>query len=553
METTRPSGRPLAARLAGEDGFSLVEALVALGVMLGALLAMAYTAAAGFTDIAGARQRQSASALANKVLEQVRAVPYETVAKGLDTADLAGDPLIVLCGTDHYYRACPTDDPNAEKIEHATDLPQVTPIVPHVQTFGPPEQPTTYTVSTYVTEAKNIPATGGLRATVSVSWTTDRGTPGSIQAQTLLYRPSGSTDSSTAPQTGSSRPFFYGTGAVSRGSVVVTPNGGVTAGVGVQGLANWSSITHDLYSLDASIQQEQLAKSDGQITLTGGRKTEGSTETTTGSAKSVSVADDDPSTAAGTSSSPGTLTQTASPATLSGGGNALRAGGTGTLPPSCPPAVSTPAWLTGFEPGVAAASVDSVELTSSGSISADASVKRNGAYALKLERTSQSGNTAVLKLFGSTLPGTVVGRFAIRLSSTDLGNGGPAYLARVATGDGKDLRFGYQTSSTKFYMMIEGTGSWVTSSMTVAAGTWYVIDFRFTPGVSPRVIDWSVNGVTQAKVSVSVAASSGAYTQLGTHYGLDPPFVIHYDDVMVTTASSDYPIGDGKVLPLLPD
>ncbi|MDQ3991969.1 MAG: hypothetical protein M3245_06660, partial [Actinomycetota bacterium] len=42
-------------------------------------------------------------------------------------------------------------------------------------------------------------------------------------------------------------------------------------------------------------------------------------------------------------------------------------------------------------------------------------------------------------------------------------------------------------------------------------------------------------------------------TQLGTHYGLDPPFVIHYDDVMVTTASSDYPIGDGKVLPLLPD
>src|SRR5213593_3698393 len=84
----RVFGRALTG-LRGEDGFGLVEAMVALGVMLATALLMAYTATAAMTPTALARERLAATGLADEVMEQVRALPFDTLKRGLDNSDLA--------------------------------------------------------------------------------------------------------------------------------------------------------------------------------------------------------------------------------------------------------------------------------------------------------------------------------------------------------------------------------------------------------------------------------------------------------------------------------
>jgi len=78
-----------ASTRAPEDGFTIVELMVATGVMLAAITAMLYTTLAGLEGIAVARQRQTANGLANQVLEQVRALPFDTVERGLSNTDLS--------------------------------------------------------------------------------------------------------------------------------------------------------------------------------------------------------------------------------------------------------------------------------------------------------------------------------------------------------------------------------------------------------------------------------------------------------------------------------
>src|SRR2546427_1042158 len=104
----------LRRRLRTEGGFTLIELRAALGVILVAMVALAYTATIGFTDIGFARQRQGANELANQTMEQIRALPFDKLENGLDNTDLANsvvagpkfDPNIVLngpCGTPTVY------------------------------------------------------------------------------------------------------------------------------------------------------------------------------------------------------------------------------------------------------------------------------------------------------------------------------------------------------------------------------------------------------------------------------------------------------------------
>src|SRR5437588_9501423 len=76
-------------RRRGEEGFTLVELVAAMGVMLIAIVTMLWTTMAGFRGIAAARRRQGANAMANQALEQVRALKFETVALGMGNSDLS--------------------------------------------------------------------------------------------------------------------------------------------------------------------------------------------------------------------------------------------------------------------------------------------------------------------------------------------------------------------------------------------------------------------------------------------------------------------------------
>src|SRR5687767_360634 len=89
-------GRVRRRRQLGEQGFSLIELVVATGVMALVMSGLAFLGTAAFGDIAVARSRQTASSLANEALEQVRALPYDTVALGLNTTELSDDDAITF-------------------------------------------------------------------------------------------------------------------------------------------------------------------------------------------------------------------------------------------------------------------------------------------------------------------------------------------------------------------------------------------------------------------------------------------------------------------------
>ena len=69
----RESIAPLLAR---EEGFTLIELMLALGVILVAVLMLTYTVSTSLTNIAYSRQRDGANALANQTMEQLRALPF---------------------------------------------------------------------------------------------------------------------------------------------------------------------------------------------------------------------------------------------------------------------------------------------------------------------------------------------------------------------------------------------------------------------------------------------------------------------------------------------
>src|SRR5437667_170417 len=61
-------------RLGSEAGFTLVEVMVAAGILLTALVAMAYTMTVALSYTGFSRQRQGATGLANPTLDHVRAL-----------------------------------------------------------------------------------------------------------------------------------------------------------------------------------------------------------------------------------------------------------------------------------------------------------------------------------------------------------------------------------------------------------------------------------------------------------------------------------------------
>jgi len=176
-----------------EDGFTLVELMIASSVIVTALTMIAGVLTSGLSATALGRERQSATGLANQVLEQLRATPVATVVAGLGSNDLASttDGNIVKA----QGATCPSSGSGytfgGETIRcttYTTD-PAAAPLVPHLHTAT--VGPTTYNVATYLTYYNNNLTAGTYRATAVVSWTSAvaHNSAKSVQAQTIIYTP----------------------------------------------------------------------------------------------------------------------------------------------------------------------------------------------------------------------------------------------------------------------------------------------------------------------------------------------------------------------------
>jgi type II secretory pathway pseudopilin PulG len=279
--------RRLSARIRGEEsGFTLVELMVAIGVILVSLIALAYTAGLAFTDEALARQRQSATGLASQAIEQARALPFDTLAKGLSsngTSDptVATDTAITTCGTDKCYKGEPIPQSN-----YAAGT-VIKPLVPHTQTST--VGPTVYTVRTYVTYYQGNKTSNTFRVTAVVTWVAKEraGASHTVQIQSVFYSPTGCLSTATHPFSAPCQPFLYGTATSDSGHVDITGS--------IQTANNFNRATVWLPADDSDQQIEQTASVHG-FAYTGGVSIvyPGQPETFQGKSQITSGADNDP-------------------------------------------------------------------------------------------------------------------------------------------------------------------------------------------------------------------------------------------------------------------
>jgi len=261
------------ARLHAEHGFSLVETVIAITIIFGSLLTLAYTATIGFGYESLARQRQSATSLANGTMEQVRGLAYAKVETGMLTSDLSGDSNVVTgCSGDaagvYRFLSCTagTVKGSGEKIVHnAAAVNPTSPLVPHqtTSTVGG----ITYTIQTYVTNDCTVvdgvvcTALTPYRVTAIVTWTGGRTYPTKlVRIQSLFYSPTGCRSTETHPYAAPCQPFFYGTATVPRGEVYVS------------GAVDETSFSNgDLFTgnVESSVQHEQLTQGQASYTPTG--------------------------------------------------------------------------------------------------------------------------------------------------------------------------------------------------------------------------------------------------------------------------------------------
>ena len=204
---------------------------------------------------------------------------------------------------------------------------------------------------------------------------------------------------------------------------------------------------------------------------------------------------------------------------------------------------SAAVWLTGMEHGVVSAVGGGIFTTVNGAPTADNVTFRNGAYSLRIADASGSSTINALRTF--TGSNVVVARFAVRLSSLPGVSSNLVYID-----SGTDLVFGYDQATQKFQLTLGA--STATSASTVSASTWYVIDLRYDMRNNPNLGDWRVNGVAQGQVSRANAATTA--TGFGLGATANPSiFTANFDDIFVADQAKAYPLGDGKVVRLVPD
>jgi hypothetical protein len=287
----------LKERWRDEDGFGLIELMVASGIMLVTLVGMAYLATSAFKAVAVARQRHAATGLLDRSMEQIRALPYDTIKLGLRTSDLVGDSAVSGAGTvASPYRLVATN----ERIPNGANG-TVTPLVPNVTTTT--VGTTAYTAKAYITYFNDDTASGAYRATVAVTWTTALGNPGTrrISNQTIIYSPAGCLSTAAHPFSAPCQAFSYASASTQAGQIDTSNSllGGTLARASL-----------DLGGTSSSMQLEQLSSVQSDATGPGLTLSVAGSESTLHHAKASTQSDNDPA-------SPGAVPyQTATASTL---------------------------------------------------------------------------------------------------------------------------------------------------------------------------------------------------------------------------------------------
>ena len=210
-----------------DAGFSLIELLVTM-VILGIILSsLAVVQTRAMVTIAQAKERQQATALANRTLEELRALPWNALQKGLSSSfPAAGDPN-VSSGRLRPPSSPAIDEPlvvSAAQVVDGTARPLAMSGGTNVMLVDDPETPgRTFTVRSYVSHSA-AGVDGPLNLTVIVSWERrGDGQSRTVLARSSAYSPSGGCGGTeNQPFLGACQAFFTADAGTMPISITIT-------------------------------------------------------------------------------------------------------------------------------------------------------------------------------------------------------------------------------------------------------------------------------------------------------------------------------------------
>jgi type II secretory pathway pseudopilin PulG len=320
---------------ASDEGFTLVELVVAMFITLLVMSSMLGIVVESLSSVARSKQRQAATALANAAMEKLRALPYasltspvgpQTVAAGDANLNYASTPPRLLLST---ATGCPSTPSSCEQlIVNSFSPATVTSVVDGVS----------YVITTYVS-IPNVTTSGAqpfsLTSFVSYTSPVSRGTQTSVQHSTT-FSPNGCLSIMTHPFSGPCQTYFTIQAGLSDSGVSVTkvhanpsaaapdplhPNAinGINTGDGV------GELDLGLPTLSTNLLIEQTVSGKGTVASTDGRQMSdiGSLLTSTGGVTANAAVDTDPSTTTQPSSTPAAISQSSTPLSTTGLGGTL--------------------------------------------------------------------------------------------------------------------------------------------------------------------------------------------------------------------------------------
>lgn len=239
MDAIGLTRRPASARSA-DAGLTLIEVVVAIAIIGGALLTVLAAATSGFAFQSMARQRQSAVAVANKIVEELRARPYSQVVlpETLSTKDAHSQKCrknvlrLVACTGDGVTSG--SGEPIVNRESGTVSLNKIT-----------------YTWYAYISR---LSPAAPYRLTVFADWTW-KGRPFSVNVQTMLWSPDGCNGSGTHPVSG----------PCTGGQTLAAEAKGVKVTVSAEGLATPVSVP--LGYASATYASEQSLRVSGSYTV----------------------------------------------------------------------------------------------------------------------------------------------------------------------------------------------------------------------------------------------------------------------------------------------
>ncbi|MBX6371501.1 MAG: prepilin-type N-terminal cleavage/methylation domain-containing protein [Acidothermus sp.] len=255
------------ARQRADDGFTLVEVVVAMAILLVVFLSAGGLLTATLVNSQRSRQSQTATELANQAIERLRALPYATIVSG-SIKPVTTDPAVVLYNGIYYYGNQPLVWNNTSTAANQTPLD--TWPWPQVKSNG-----TTFTVKTFVTCHHNAFSGNGKEpacsdtslgpndqilytATVIVSWIQSQSkSPKQVVTQTVIFSPNGCQSTLTHPIAAPCEPFFYASADTGPGSISITAADSTAPAIA--DIPAFSAATLALPRLTANLQSEQTA------------------------------------------------------------------------------------------------------------------------------------------------------------------------------------------------------------------------------------------------------------------------------------------------------